>query len=156
MLVFMSILPSLYDVKAPFAVMWQTFLLTKRTWRFIPLPVYQRDAGWTELSTRTAIVASLPGVTRSVISYVNPTYPLGRYPANWPSTYTLLHAITPSNSRNKRSSAPISAFMVLRYQPIPVGRYAPPCPLGLLLSNSPSMLQSCGTSTVRQPSTPAS
>src|SRR6266508_5549399 len=38
----------------------------------------------------------------------------------------------------------------LRYQPTPAGRKPPAPPVGLFLSNVPSMLQSCGTSSFRQ------
>src|SRR6266536_2699263 len=39
----------------------------------------------------------------------------------------------------------------LRYQPTPAGRKPPALPVGLFLSNGPSILQSCGTSSFRQP-----
>src|SRR6516164_8603397 len=39
---------------------------------------------------------------------------------------------------------------VLRYHPIPDGKYPPPAPVAFFGSGAPSMLQSCGRSTVRQ------
>src|SRR5262249_44402947 len=42
------------------------------------------------------------------------------------------------------------ALKVLRYQPVPDGKKPPPEPVGLSLPGCPSMLQSCGRSTLRQ------
>ncbi len=45
----------------------------------MPLPVYQRELGWSELSTRTATTLT-PETRCGVTSYAKLTYPYGRFP----------------------------------------------------------------------------
>src|SRR5262245_13859765 len=57
----------------------------------------------------------------------------------------------PSNSTKiRREACSVGSVKSLRYQPTPAGK-KPPAPLvGLFRSNGPSMLQSCGRSSLRQ------
>src|SRR5947208_8522303 len=119
----------------------------------MPEPEYQRELGCCELSTRTAITFDAPSWCRyGVSSYWKELYPYGRLPRYCPLIQTSLFRYTPSNSTN--TTLPVSAAAtenVLRYQPTPPGSAPPATPAGFVSLNSPSMLQSCGTSSVRQP-----
>ena len=47
--------------KVPQGTMWASPVVTRRTWRLMPAPGYQREAGCWESSTRTAMMF-LPGM----------------------------------------------------------------------------------------------
>src|SRR5215510_15423361 len=119
----------------------------------MPEPEYQRELGCRELSTRTAITFVAGPYRRwGVRSYWNELYPYGRVPSDSPLIQTSLLRYTPSNSMNtSRPESRGETANVLRYQPMPPGSAPPPAPAGFVSLNAPSMLQSCGTSSVRQP-----
>ena len=63
---------------------------------------------------------------------------------------TSLFAMIPSNSiRTRRPAYSAGSEKCFRYQPTPAGRKPPAPPVRFDAANGPSMLQSCGTSTVR-------